>query len=108
MSDNQLLYKQLLDKCTEAIGARDFATALTAAEAAVEVAREEFGTDGVEFRQAVHLLAVAYVEGGNVVVGRALLEWLVRVLPETEALRVWATVTRHLQQVFTDLINRVA
>ncbi len=90
MSDNQLLYKQLLDKCTEAIGARDFATALTAAEAAVEVAREEFGTDGVEFRQAVHLLAVAYVEGGNVVVGRALLEWLVRVLPETEALRVWA------------------
>ena len=92
MSDNQLRYKQLLEKCTEAIRARDFDTALPLAEAAIDVAREEYGTASVEFRQAVHFLAAACVEGGNVVVGRALLEWLVQVVPDTEVLKVWAEI----------------
>lgn len=92
MSDRHHRYRLLLDECSSAFRARDFARAAAAAEAAADVAREQFGTAAAEFREAVHYLAAACVEGGNVVVGRALLEWMVRAWPDVNMPGVWAEI----------------
>jgi CHAT domain-containing protein len=81
-----------LDECSSAFRSRDFARAVATAEAAADVAREQFGTAGAEFREAVHCLAAACVEGGKVVVARALLEWIVRAWPDVKMPGVWAEI----------------
>jgi CHAT domain-containing protein/tetratricopeptide (TPR) repeat protein len=92
MADVDSQYKTIFIASVEAAKRRDFVTATRLSEQAVDIARCEFGTSSDEFFQAFHILAVATTEDGNTLVGRALLEWLLRNGQDSQALKYYAEI----------------